>query len=148
SVAFVLEPLDVMVGLHIHEYGDLSAKECTNVKKHWNPQNTWHGDINSTVRHVGDLGNVNVSAEGDGVFNFRLSPDDLPLVGPESILGRALVIHESRDDLGRGDQSDSNATGHSGPRLGCGVIGVSIDFSAATLDPGMQPGRSRARIRK
>ena len=32
-------------------------KECGSVGPHFNPQNTVHGDINDSIRHVGDYGN-------------------------------------------------------------------------------------------
>jgi len=41
-----------------------------------------------------------------------------------SILGRAIVVHELEDDLGKGNQTDSKTTGHAGGRLACGVVGL------------------------
>jgi superoxide dismutase, Cu-Zn family len=46
------------------------------------------------------------------------------LSGPESIIGRSVVVHENEDDLGRGGQDDSHLNGHAGPRIACGVIGL------------------------
>jgi len=45
------------------------------------------------------------------------------LSGPNSIIGRAVVVHSGVDDLGEGGFDDSKTTGHAGGRLGCGVIG-------------------------
>lgn len=137
-----------MHGFHIHEFGDISLTDCTSAKKHWNPHKTTHGDVNSIIRHIGDLGNVNVSTDGTAQIFFQVPADKLPLVGPDSIVGRALVIHQGQDDLGIGGQTDSNSTGHAGSRLGCGVIGMTSDFSAANLDPGMRAKHPKGSIRK
>ncbi|MGK7928552.1 MAG: superoxide dismutase family protein [Spirulina sp.] len=40
------------------------------------------------------------------------------LTGDTSVIDRAIVIHEGRDDLGRGKEADSQTTG----RVGCGII--------------------------
>lgn len=47
----------------------------------------------------------------------------ISLVGDLSILGRSLVVHERRDDLGEGGHDDSKTTGNAGGRPACGVIG-------------------------
>jgi len=52
----------------------------------------------------------------------------IQLYGPNSIVGRATVIHADEDDLGRGKFEDSKTTGHAGARLACGVIGLSAKF--------------------
>lgn len=41
-------------------------------------------------RHAGDLGNVTTSAEG--VTEFKIVDKVLTLIGPESIIGRCLVV--------------------------------------------------------
>ena len=42
-----------------------------------------------------------------------------------NIIGRSVVIHLNKDDLGLGNQEDSLTTGHAGPRITCAVIGYS-----------------------
>jgi len=133
-----LTPLNALHGLHVHERGNISSTDCMSAKAHWNPQRMIHGNISSPTRHIGDLGNIKADSSGIAQINLQLPADKLPLVGPDSIVGRALVIHQGEDDLGAGGHSDSHTTGHEGPRLGCGVIGLMTEFNPATLDPEMQ----------
>ena len=44
------------------------------------------------------------------------------LTGDTSVVDRAIVIHEGRDDLGRGKEADSQTTEHACGRVGCGII--------------------------
>jgi Cu/Zn superoxide dismutase len=39
------------------------------------------------------------------------------IIGANSIIGRAVVVHADFDDLGRGGQPDSKTTGHAGARV-------------------------------
>ena len=96
---------------------------------HFNPAGKTHGAPGDAERHAGDLGNVTAGA--DGVATLALTDAQIPLSGPNSILGRAVVVHELADDLGKGDRSEpgvqgktSHTTGNAGARLACGVIGT------------------------
>jgi Cu/Zn superoxide dismutase len=55
-------------------------------------------------RHAGDLGNI--AADANGVAVVSLTDSHIALAGPNSVVGRALVVHELEDDLGRGDHSE------------------------------------------
>lgn len=44
-------------GLHIDQNGNINLG-CVNSGLHYNPSNELHGDVNATIRHVGDLGNI------------------------------------------------------------------------------------------
>ncbi|XP_059052290.1 uncharacterized protein LOC131846881 [Achroia grisella] len=107
-------------GFHVHELGNIA--NCSATGAHFNPDDTDHGGRNHTVRHVGDLGNINVNETGIAYLNFV---DKLiTLRGRNNILGRAIVIHEDEDDLGLGDHETSLTTGNAGARLACVTIGI------------------------
>ena len=104
-------------GLHMHQYGD-QREGCESMGKHYSRSAAGeHGGRRSRVRHTGDLGNV-VSTNGTVQQSFAV-----PLRVGE-ILGRGLVLHANRDDLGRGSWPDSSTTGHSGARIACGVVAL------------------------
>ena len=88
-----------------------------------NPHSKTHGGPHDENRHVGDLGNIETDAQG----NSKGSVDDkfIKLIGPESVIGRTVVVHAGTDDLGKGGNEESLKTGNAGPRPACGVIGIS-----------------------
>ena len=51
--------------------------------------------------------------DADGTGTFDLESDELTMYGPEGIVGRSVVIHESADDLGVVDMA-SKLTGNAG----------------------------------
>tara|TARA_B100001059_G_scaffold233516_1_gene273754 strand:- start:2863 stop:3396 length:534 start_codon:yes stop_codon:yes gene_type:complete len=110
-------------GFHVHEYGDLSDG-CTSSCSHFNPFHTNHGGRHSKERHVGDLGNViSKNKLAKGSFHDRMI--SLDLKSKCCIVGRCIVVHADRDDLGKGGDEESLKTGNAGKRLACGVIGLS-----------------------
>ena len=111
-------------GFHIHKAGDL-RNSCSSLCDHYNPKNKKHGDINDKERHVGDLGNI--KADKNGNCSITLKDKLIKLRGKYNIIGRSIVIHEDEDDLGRGNHKYSLTTGNSGKRIGCGVIGYSMN---------------------
>ena len=109
-------------GFHIHEYGDLT-EGCESACAHFNPDGTTHGGLDSEVRHAGDLGNITSES---GRAKGRLSTPTLSL-NPrkrDCVVGRMIIVHADRDDLGLGGDAESLKTGNAGKRLGCGVIGL------------------------
>ena len=107
-------------GFHIHEFGDMSDG-CATLGAHWNPTGQEHGGVHSKVRHSGDFGNVKKGV----TYRYFIAGAKI-LSGPSAfrVLGRSVVIHEGKDDLGLGDKPDSKTTGGSGARIGCAVIGM------------------------
>ncbi|KAF7393076.1 hypothetical protein HZH66_008909 [Vespula vulgaris] len=109
-------------GFHVHEKGDL-REGCDSAGPHFNPYMVNHGAPNDPLRHVGDLGNIEVGP--DGVAQINGMDHYLSLVGVRGAIGRALVIHAKPDDFGRGGTEESIKTGSAGARLACGIIGFS-----------------------
>jgi Cu-Zn family superoxide dismutase len=107
-------------GFHLQELGDLS-RYCLSTDGHYNPFGRNHGDITDQDRHVGDLGNIVIDANGNSYFN--VSNDILSLRGDYTIIGRTCTLHTKDDDLGRGTSADSRRNGHAGGRGACGIIG-------------------------
>jgi len=133
-------------GFHVHELGAL-FNNCMAAGSHFNPGGKQHGGPKDSERHVGDLGNVvaDVSLSGTHFLNrvfknphppqpyslqasgnavIDISDTIVALNGPNSIVGRSIVVHEKPDDLGKADTADSKKTGSAGKRLGCGIIGT------------------------
>ncbi|XP_020848123.1 extracellular superoxide dismutase [Cu-Zn] [Phascolarctos cinereus] len=101
--------------IHIHKFGDLS-NGCDGTSSHYNPHEVPH------PQHPGDFGNFPVKDGKIRKHRFNVSAS---LFGPYSVLGRAIVVHEQEDDLGKGDNKGSLEHGNAGKRLACCVIGIS-----------------------
>jgi Cu-Zn family superoxide dismutase len=119
-------PPNKELGFHIHAAGDLSDG-CTSACAHFNPFNTVHGGKDSKVRHVGDLGNITTDKHGNCIIEFN--DNMIKLRGyKQNIIGRSIVIHGQKDDLGRGGNSESLKTGNAGKRIACAVIGYTKEM--------------------
>ncbi len=127
-----LEP-NTIHALHIHEWGDL-RDGCTSAGGHFNPFEATHGGPGNTRsnRHVGDMGNIKVDAEGVAMGTYQDSL--IKLTGKNSVIGRSVVLHEGEDDLGLGPNPESLRTGNAGPRLCCGIIGLAPKESMVQVD--------------
>lgn len=101
-------------GFHIHKKGDCSSGDGKSAGGHFNPHKVSHGGPDAAIRHVGDLGNITANAEGNASYD-RI--DSLvSFTGPNSIIGKGIIIHAGADDL------TSQPTGAAGARVACGVI--------------------------
>lgn len=102
-------------GLHVHENGDCSDAEAKLAGGHFNPGGMPHAGPTEMKRHAGDLGNIEIKANGKG--DLELVTDLLTVrPGPNSVVGKAVVFHEKVDDL------KTQPTGDAGGRFGCGVV--------------------------
>ena len=114
-------------GFHIHEKGDCSAPDASSAGGHFDPTKKQHGSPDSADRHVGDLGNAVADAKGH--VHYERIDKVIKLNGPESIIGRAVILHEKEDDF------KTQPTGNAGSRIGCGVIVEDTDEIEDNLLP-------------
>jgi Cu-Zn family superoxide dismutase len=103
-------------GFHVHEKGDCSDPEAKSAGGHFNPSNTEHGAPDAAKHHAGDLGNLTADAGGHATLDTVFK--DLVLTGPDSIVGKGLIVHGGEDDL------KSQPVGNAGSRVACGMIGA------------------------
>jgi Cu-Zn family superoxide dismutase len=103
-------------GFHIHERGDCSAPDAASAGEHFAPEGHPHGPPTASreQRHLGDLGNIVANEEGVAIAQIKAS--ELTLTETDGIIGRAIVVHASADDL------RSQPAGNSGEPVACGVI--------------------------
>ena len=87
---------------------------------HFNPAGKTHGAPGDEERHAGDLGNITAGA--DGVAKVDITDAQIPLSGPNSIVGRAVVVHELADDLGKGDNSETGTQGKTSKTAGNAAV--------------------------
>lgn len=108
-------------GFHIHDKGDCSAPDASSAGGHFNPAGMKHGGPRDTERHAGDFGNLVADASGKATFDWidnRISFD-----GPNSIIGKGVIVHDKEDDL-RTQQSPTTTPGNAGKRIACGNIQI------------------------
>lgn len=105
-------------GIHIHEVGDCSAEDASSAGAHFNPAILTHGAINPKLHHMGDLGNIEIDADGKGTLLISIPTEQFnaDFLNWDIIIGKSLILHEGEDDL------VSEPSGNSGKRIACGVI--------------------------
>ena len=102
-------------GFHIHKFGSCSNKAQA-AGPHLNPYKGRHGHPDhrkGKKNHLGDLGNLQANSQGVAEFSYTLKKARL-----HKLIGRSVVVHEGPDDF------TSQPAGKSGPRKGCGIIGI------------------------
>lgn len=101
-------------GFHVHETGDLSDKQAgKSAGGHFNPTDKPHGKPSDEERHIGDLGNI--EANDEGVAEVNIEDTVISLEGPQTVVGRAIVVHAGEDQF-------TQPTGDAGARVAFGVI--------------------------
>ena len=103
------------IAVHIHEHGN-----CGDTAKlahdHWNPTNAQHGKWGSASFHAGDIGNIQLNANGKGTLSLATDLWTLGGQPAKNILGKAIIVHGGTDDY------KTQPSGDAGTRIGCGVI--------------------------
>ena len=103
-------------GFHIHE-GDSCGEEGKAAGGHYNPDKAPHGLLSKdgfSHAHAGDLGNVEIGADGTGKVETVLSGLTLS-GGTHNVADHTFILHEKEDDFGQ-------PTGNAGGRIACGQI--------------------------
>lgn len=104
-----------MVAVHIHEHPDCGDNGKA-THGHWNPTNSSHGKWGGDSFHLGDIGNVQLDAQGKGTMELSTELWTLGSDTLSSVLNRAIIVHSGVDDY------KTQPTGNAGSRIGCGVI--------------------------
>ena len=76
---------------------------CQTAGPHYNPYGKTHGGPKDLNRHAGDLGNL--AADFRGAAEMCIIDRVTTLFGERSIIGRSVVVHKNKDDLGRGNDA-------------------------------------------
>jgi len=103
-------------GFHIHDKGDCTAPDAMSAGGHFNPTGRPHGPQHGD-RHAGDMPALVADASGHASASLKLTGVTLS-AGPNSIVGRSVIVHKDPDDY------KTQPTGNSGARIACGVIAV------------------------
>jgi Cu-Zn family superoxide dismutase len=101
---------------HIHEKGDCSAPDGSSAGGHWNPTVEDHGRWAHDPFHLGDLGNIEVGADGKGSLSLTTDLWALGTGEANDVVGKSVIIHAAADDF------TTQPTGNAGGRVACGVI--------------------------
>ena len=103
--------------LHLHRAGQCDAPEFTSAGGHLNPYEKSHGSLSEGGKHLGDLANIVIAADGtySGTADLEGVPAELMSVLFDQD-GTAVMIHAGADDY------KSDPAGAAGPRIACGVL--------------------------
>ena len=114
--------LDVVsgpAGFHAVQINDCGDCAALAEGGHFNPEHHAHGERGAPAGHAGDLGNIEIAANGLGRIEFVTERLTLR-AGEHSIVGRTIAIDERRD------QPLVQPWGDSGAPIACGVIRLDV----------------------
>lgn len=114
-------------GLHLHENGQCTpdpagSKHFSRAGGHFNPTGAPHACLGAARHHAGDLGNVVFMS--DGLGRIEVATEMLALSGPNSVIGKAIILDAGPDDC------TTQPSGNAGARLACGVVKSNDSASA------------------
>ena len=101
-------------GFHVHETGSCASADGSSAGGHFNPDGRAHGPQNAP-HHAGDMPSLKADANGSDDQKFMLTGVTIA-AGSTSLVGRSVIVHALADDY------QTQPTGNSGARIGCGVI--------------------------
>ncbi|MFN2461414.1 MAG: superoxide dismutase family protein [Candidatus Velthaea sp.] len=115
-------------GLHVHEVGSCNALRDTSgtatpfgaAGGHFDPAAAKMHKSPDGGGHAGDLPVLDVDDAGRARLAFYAV--NLQVSGPNTIVGRAIVIHANPDNY-----TDTPPNGGSGGRVACGEIGAAVE---------------------
>ncbi|ADQ82246.1 superoxide dismutase family protein [Riemerella anatipestifer] len=100
--------------IHIHEFGDCSAKDGSSAGGHWNPTGHHHGKWETEHFHRGDIGNLNADKNGHATLTFSTDKWCLGCKDEtKNLYNKSIIIHAGEDDY------RTQPTGNAGGRVGC-----------------------------
>lgn len=132
-------------GFKIHEFGDLEYG-CKSTGDVYNPYGSHHGNSHQDIRErrVGDIEQLQVRWNATGDYKNR---DALVMLsGPNSVIGRSMVIYERKDDHDMTEhpatyERDARIRKGMGERVACCVIGLAK--GEKKLEKGVPPASTK-----
>lgn len=102
-------------GVHIHQKADCSDIDNKSMGSHFVPSKYDRGYSTEQEHHLGDLGNIEIGADGAGELKIVIPAANLKDADDHSFLARSIVVHEQSDQ-------GTSESGDSGKPIACGII--------------------------